>query len=113
MTDVLARVVRVARGQEPADLVVRGARVVDVLAQEIRTADVAVVGDRVVAVGSGVSGREVIEAAGRYLAPGFLDAHVHIESSMVAPGRFADAVLPHGTTTIVSDPHEIANVLGV
>jgi len=116
MTDVLARVVRVARGQEPADLVVRGARVVDVLAQEIRTADVAVVGDRIVAVGAGMPippGREVIEAAGRYLAPGFLDAHVHIESSMVAPGRFADAVLPHGTTTIVSDPHEIANVLGV
>ena len=54
-----------------------------------------------------------MEARGRYLAPGFIDAHVHIESSMVAPGRFADAVLPHGTTTIVSDPHEIANVLGV
>ncbi len=116
MTDHLARAVRVARGQEPADLVVRGARVVDVLTQQIRPADVAIVGDRIVAVGEGVSvapARETIAAAGRYLAPGFIDAHVHIESSMVAPGRFADAVLPHGTTTVVSDPHEIANVLGV
>ncbi len=116
MVDHLARAVRVARGQEPADLVVRGARVVDVLTQQLRAADVAIVGDRIVAVGEGVSlarARETIEAAGRYVAPGFIDAHVHIESSMVAPGRFADAVLPHGTTTVVSDPHEIANVLGV
>jgi adenine deaminase len=113
MTDVLARAVRVARGQEPADLVLAGARVVDVLTRQIRPADVAIVGGRIVAVGHGLAGRERIEAAGRYVAPGFIDAHVHIESSMVAPGRFADAVLPHGTTTVVSDPHEIANVLGV
>jgi adenine deaminase len=114
MTDVLARAVRAARGQQPADLLVCGARVVDVLTQQIRPADVAIVGDRIVAVGPGLAdGRETIEAAGRYVAPGFIDAHVHIESSMVAPGRFADAVLPHGTTTVVSDPHEIANVLGV
>ena len=115
MTDALARAVRVARGQEPADLVVRGARVVDVLTQQIRPADVAIVGDRIVAVGrhERPAARETIEAAGRYVAPGLIDAHVHIESSMVAPGRFADAVLPHGTTTVVSDPHEIANVLGV
>jgi adenine deaminase len=113
MTDVLARLVRVARGQEPADLVVRGGRVVDVLGQRVHRADVAVVGDRIAAVGEGLAGREVVEARGRHVAPGFIDAHVHIESSLVAPGRFADAVLPHGTTTIVSDPHEIANVLGV
>jgi adenine deaminase len=113
MADQLARLVRVARGAEPADLVVRGARLVDVLTQQVRDADVAVVGDRIAAVGAGLSGKVVVEAAGRYLAPGFIDAHVHIESSMVAPGRFADAVLPHGTTTVVSDPHEIANVLGV
>src|SRR3954471_15815634 len=113
MTDVLARLVRVARGQESADLVVRGGRVVDVLTQQVRPADVAVVGDRIAAVGEGLAGRAVVEAAGRFVAPGFIDAHVHIESSMVAPGRFADAVLPHGTTTIVSDPHEIANVLGI
>jgi adenine deaminase len=114
MTDALARLVRVARGAEPADLVVRGGRVVDVLTQEVRAADVAIVGDRIAAVGTDLpAGRETIEARGRYVAPGLIDAHVHIESSMVAPGRFADAVLPHGTTTIVSDPHEIANVLGV
>ena len=116
MTDALARAVRVARGREPADLVVRGARVVDVLTRQIRPADVAIVGDRIVAVTPALDAapaRATIEAAGRYVAPGFVDAHVHIESSMVAPGRFADAVLPHGTTTVVSDPHEIANVLGV
>ncbi|HEV7494284.1 adenine deaminase [Baekduia sp.] len=116
MVDHLARAVRVARGLEPADLLIRGARLVDVLTQQLRPADVAIVGDRIVAVGESVSlarARETIEAAGRYVAPGFIDAHVHIESSMVAPGRFADAVLPHGTTTVVSDPHEIANVLGV
>ncbi|HEY6762603.1 MAG TPA: adenine deaminase, partial [Baekduia sp.] len=113
MADQLARLVRVARGAEPADLVVRGARLVDVLTQQVRDADVAIVGDRIAAVGAGLSGKVVVEAAGRYLAPGFIDAHVHVESSMVAPGRFADAVLPHGTTTVVSDPHEIANVLGV
>jgi adenine deaminase len=113
MTDLLARRIRVARGAEPADLVVRGGRVVDVLSQQVRAADVAIVGDRIAAVGEGLAGREVVEAAGRFVAPGFIDGHVHIESSMVAPARFADAVLPHGTTTIVSDPHEIANVLGV
>jgi adenine deaminase len=114
MIDALARLVRVARGQEPADLVVRGGRVVDVLTQQVRDADVAIAGDRIAAVGRDLpAGRETIEAAGRYVAPGLIDAHVHVESSMVAPGRFADAVLPHGTTTVVSDPHEIANVLGV
>jgi adenine deaminase len=115
MTDLLARRIRVAKGAEPADLVVAGGRVVDVLTQQVRAADVAVVGDRIAAVGApgSLAGASVVEARGRFVAPGFIDAHVHIESSMVAPGRFADAVLPHGTTTIVSDPHEIANVLGV
>ena len=114
MTDVLAQAVRVARGAEPADLVVRGGRVVDVLTQRVtEPCDVAVVGERIVAIGHGLRGREVVEARGAYVAPGLIDAHVHIESSLVAPGRFADAVLPHGTTTIVSDPHEIANVLGI
>ncbi|HET6510149.1 MAG TPA: adenine deaminase [Baekduia sp.] len=114
MTDVLAHAVRVARGAEPADLVVRGGRVVDVLSQRVtEPCDVAVVGERIVALGHDLRGRETVEARGAYVAPGFIDAHVHIESSLVAPGRFAEAVLPHGTTTIVSDPHEIANVLGV
>jgi adenine deaminase len=80
----------------------------------VREADVAIAGDRIAAVGRDLpKGRETLEAGGRFVAPGLIDAHVHIESSMVAPGRFADAVLPHGTTTVVSDPHEIANVLGV
>jgi adenine deaminase len=113
MENDLARTIRAARGQEPADVVLRGGRVVDVLTQEIRRADVAILGDRIVGVGDGLAGRETLDLGGRFVCPGFIDAHVHIESSMVAPGRFADAVLPHGTTTVVSDPHEIANVLGV
>ncbi|HEV7751901.1 MAG TPA: adenine deaminase [Baekduia sp.] len=113
MENDLARTIRVARGQEPADLVLRGGRVVDVLTQQVRPADVAILGDRIVGVGDGLAGRETLDLGGRFVCPGFIDAHVHIESSMVAPGRFADAVLPHGTTTVVSDPHEIANVLGV
>jgi adenine deaminase len=114
MTDALAHAVRVARGAEPADLVVRGARVVDVLTQRVtEPRDVAIVGERIVAIGHDLRGAETVDAGGAYLAPGLIDAHVHIESSLVAPGRFADAVIPHGTTTIVSDPHEIANVLGI
>ncbi|WP_445148826.1 adenine deaminase [Baekduia sp. Peel2402] len=114
MTEALAHAIRVARGGEPADLVIRGARVVDVLTQRVtEPRDVAIVGNRIVALGQDLRGAEIIDAGGLYLAPGFIDAHVHIESSLVAPGRFADAVLPHGTTTIVSDPHEIANVLGI
>jgi adenine deaminase len=113
MENDLARTIRVARGQEPADLVLRGGRVVDVLTQQVRPADVAILGDRIVGVGDGLAGRETLDLGGRFVCPGFIDAHVHIESSMVAPGRFADAVLPHGTTTVISDPHEIANVLGL
>lgn len=86
MIDVLTRLVRVARGQEPADLVLRGGRVVDVLTQQVRRADVAVVGDRIAAVGDGLAGREVVDVAGRLVGPGLIDAHVHLESSMVAPG---------------------------
>lgn len=109
----LERRIDQALGHAPADLVVRGARVLNTATGGIARCDIAVCGPVVVALGEGFRGREVIEARGRFAVPGFIDAHVHIESAMVTPDAFARAVLPRGTTTAVWDPHELANVLGV
>ena len=100
-----------ARGDQPADLVVRGARVFSVFTREWLEGDVAVAGGRVAGVGS-YEGAETVEANGSMLVPGFVDAHVHVESSMLTLERFAEVVLARGTTTIVADPHELANVVG-
>ncbi|MGI8748901.1 MAG: amidohydrolase family protein, partial [Deinococcus sp.] len=89
------------------------AQVVSVLSREIYRADVALAAGRVAAVGSGFRALEVLEARGAYLAPGFMDAHIHIESSLLTPARFAQAVRPHGTTSVVAEPHELVNVLGL
>ncbi len=102
----------VARGDEPADIVLRNARVVNVFTGEIIEADVAIAGEWIAAVGSGYEGRETVDVAGQYLVPGLIDTHVHVESSMCIPYQFARAVVPHGVTTVVSDPHEVANVAG-
>ncbi|MGZ4482571.1 MAG: adenine deaminase, partial [Gaiellales bacterium] len=110
MTD-LARRLAVARGDEPADLVVRGGRVLSVFTREWLETDVAVCDGHVAGLGD-YEGREVLQADGRYVVPGLIDAHVHIESSMLMVDEFARLVLPHGTTAVVADPHEIANVLG-
>ena len=93
-------------------LVIKNARVINVFTKEITTADVAVYEDIITGIGS-YSGENEIDANGAYLAPGFIDAHVHIESSMVIPSSFMRVIMPHGTTTIIADPHEIANVAGV
>ena len=110
MTD-LARRVAVARGDEPADLVVRGGSVLSVFTREWLAADVAIVDGFIAGVGS-YEGRETIDAAGRYVVPGLIDAHMHIESTKLLPDELARLILPLGTTAIVADPHEIANVLG-
>jgi adenine deaminase len=110
--EALRRRLAVARGDEPADLVVRGGRVFSSFTREWLETDVAVV-DGVVA-GLGVyEGRETLDAAGRYVVPGFIDAHMHLESVKLMVDEFARLVLPLGTTAVVADPHEIANVLGV
>jgi adenine deaminase len=112
--DDLNRTLAVARGDEPADLLLRNARLVNVLSGEIHPADIAVAGGIVTGLGGGpISAREEIDLEGLYVASGFIDAHVHIESSMVPPAEFARAVVPHGVTTVVTDPHEIGNVLGL
>jgi adenine deaminase len=101
----------VARGDEPADLVIRGGRVFSVFTREWLDTGVAVVDGYVVGLGE-YEGKQTIDAAGAYLTPGFIDAHVHIESSKLLIDEFSRAVVPHGTTAVVADPHEIANVLG-
>ncbi len=107
------RLIEVARGDAPADLLLRNARLVNVLSGEIHTTDVAVAGEWIVGLGEGYKARETVDLAGAYLAPGFIDAHMHIESTMLTPPELARVVLPHGTTAVITDPHEIANVRGI
>jgi adenine deaminase len=107
----LVRRLAVARGDEPADLVVRGGRVLSVFTREWLEADVAVVDGWIAGLGD-YEGEEVLDAAGRFVVPGFVDAHMHLESTKLLPDEFARLVLPRGTTAVVLDPHELANVLG-
>ncbi len=104
--------IQAARGEIRADLVLRGGRVVNVFSAEILETDVAVFRGQIVGIGSGYQAEEEVDLHGLYLCPGFIDSHVHIESSMVEVPQFARAVVPLGTTSVVADPHEIANVLG-
>ncbi|MDI9469020.1 MAG: adenine deaminase C-terminal domain-containing protein [Bacillota bacterium] len=112
-----ARLIRVALGQEPADLLLLNARVVNVFTLSVDFCDVGIVGDRIAYLlpagresGEGVA--EVLDLDGAYLAPALIDGHLHIESSMLTPPELAAAIVPHGTGTIIADPHEIANVVG-
>jgi adenine deaminase len=102
----------VARGDEPADLSLRNGRVVNTATGEVTDADLAFAEGFVAGVGTGLAARETLDVAGRYIAPGLIDAHVHIESSLSTPAAFARQVVPCGTTAVVADPHEIANVAG-
>ena len=108
----LSQLINVARGVAPADLVIKGGQIVNVLSQEIYPADIAICGEQIAGVGD-YSGPNELDARGKFITPGFIDGHMHIESSMVTVWEFAKTVMPHGTTTIVADPHELSNVLGV
>lgn len=108
----ISAIIRVARGEEPAELVLRNARVVNVFSGEIEETSIAITHSRVVGLGE-YDAKAVTDLKGKFVCPGFIDAHVHIESAMVPPYEFARAVVPHGTTSVIIDPHEIANVLGV
>jgi adenine deaminase len=112
-TEDLAHRLAVARGDGPADLVIAGGRVLSVFTGELLEADVAVAGEYVAAVGPGYRGVQTYDATGLILLPGFIDGHMHIESTKLMVDEFARAVLPWGTTTVVIDPHEIANVFGL
>ena len=106
------RYVRVARGLEPADLLLKGASILDVFSGVFFKGDVAICEGVITGFGA-ASAKETIDLAGAWLIPGLIDAHMHIESTQLSPIEFARAVLPHGTTTVIADPHEIANVLGL
>ena len=105
------RIIDAAAGREPADLVLKNATYVNVFSNELCTADIAVAEGLIVGMGH-YSGAVETDCSGKIVLPGFLDAHIHLESSLVSPKEFVKAVLPHGTTTVVTDPHEIANVMG-
>ena len=108
----LARRLEAARGDRPVDLLFRGGKVVNVFTGELASTSVAVFDGVIVGFGERQA-NEVVELDGGILSPGFIDGHFHLESSLLIPAEFARAVLPHGTTTVVADPHEIANVAGI
>ncbi len=105
------RIINAAAGREPADLVLKNATYVNVFSNELCHADIAVAEGLIVGMGT-YSGVVEEDCTGKIVLPGFLDAHIHLESSLVSPTEFVKAVLPHGTTTVITDPHEIANVMG-
>lgn len=108
----LQKLIRAARGEIPADLVLKGGRVINVFSCDIQEADVAISEECIVGLGS-YQGRETIDCRNRFICPGFIDGHLHIESTLLTPANLAPVLLPHGTTTLVADPHEMANVLGL
>ena len=108
----LARRIAQGRGDEPADLVIRGARLFDLVTGELTETDIALCGDTIVGTHGRYEGKAEFDAAGLVAVPGFIDTHLHVESSLVTPLEFERCVLPHGVTTAICDPHEIANVLG-
>ena len=105
------RVIEAASGREKADLVLKNATYVNVFSNELRTCDIAVANGLIVGMGE-YEGEQELDMTGKIVCPGFVDAHIHLESSLVSPREFAKAVLPHGTTTVITDPHEITNVMG-
>ena len=104
-------IIDVAAGREKADLVLKNATYVNVFSGELDKCDIAVAEGLIVGMGE-YSGHEEVDMTGRIVLPGFIDAHIHLESSLVSPAEFARAVIPHGTTTVITDPHEITNVMG-
>lgn len=111
--DELAQLIHVAAGREQADVVLKNGKIVDVYQGTILTGDVAIVNGRIAGIGEIYEGRETIDVKGKYIAPGFIDPHIHVESSYVTPEEFGRLLVPHGTTTIMADPHEIVNVAGL
>ena len=111
--ETLKKRISAGKGEIPADLVLRGARVVNVFSGEIQEKDVAVYDEIIVGLGPDLYGKEEVDISGKWIVPGLIDGHFHVESSMLLPSRLAAALLVNGTTTIISDPHEIANVKGL
>ncbi|MFY9297380.1 MAG: amidohydrolase family protein [Caldicoprobacterales bacterium] len=118
LQEITKDLVAVAKGTKPAEMVIKGGKLINVNTGEIIPGmDVAITHGRIALVGDASHtigpDTQIINAQGYYISPGFMDGHIHVESSMMTVGEYARAVLPHGTTTIFMDPHEIANVLGM
>lgn len=113
MTQPLSRLISQGRGDAPADIVLRGGEVWDMVTGSHIPGDVAICGDTIVGIGADYEGERIIDVTGQTLVPGFIDTHLHIESSLVTPHEFDRCVGPRGVTTAICDPHEIANVIGV
>lgn len=111
MRDKLEKRIRISAKKELADIVITNAKIVNVFTGEIMEGDIAIADDRFAGIGS-YKGKRIIDAEGKYIVPGLIDGHVHIESSMLTPQEFAKVLLLHGVTTVITDPHEIANVAG-
>ena len=111
MSDIKQQI-SVAKGESPADLILANARVVNTFNGEVEEASVAIYGGKVAGVGDYHQAEEIIDLKGKYVAPGLIGGHTHLESSMLDVGQYARAVVPHGTSAIVTDLHEIANVCG-
>jgi len=111
-SSALTRMIMAGQGKVPADIVIKDVRLLDVITGTVTQTDIAIVDDRIVGTHASYDGETVIDGAGRFAVPGFIDTHLHIESSLVTPFEFDRCVLPHGVTTAICDPHEIANVLG-
>jgi len=113
MVTAQARLIAVARGDQPADLILANAGVVNTFTGEVTAGNVAICGDHIAGVGDYHEAKQTLDVSGKYLSPGFIDGHVHLESSMLDAGQYAQAVVPRGTLAIVTDLHEIANVCGL
>lgn len=108
----LQHALAVAAGNKPADLLIRGGTILDLINGEMCRADVAISGQIIAGIGHGYEGIKIIDATGLTIVPGFIDAHMHLESSLMTPFEFEKVTLPLGTTTVIADPHEITNVMG-
>ena len=104
-------IILTANGTQKADLVLKNASIVNVFTESIEVGDVAITDGKIVGIGR-YEGKIEKDMTGRFVCPGFIDGHIHLESSMVTPSEFARAVIAHGTTAVITDPHEIANVAG-
>lgn len=109
----LKRLIDVAAGREPADLVLKNANVIDVYQAQTISGDLAIVDGKIAGISGEYHGKETVDLKGKFVAPGFIDPHIHVESSYVTPEEFGRLLVPHGTTTVLADPHEIVNVLGL
>ena len=110
--DALKKLIDTAAGRVPADVVIKNCRIVDVFSGKIREGDIAICEDQIAGIGA-YEGKQVVDAKGYYAAPGFIDGHIHIESSYLSPEELGRLLVPHGATTIIADPHEIVNVCGL